>query len=525
MASFLIIFTILQSVEALSLFSSSRLLTKRDTFQWGVIGDSFASGVAYLESNTYDQNNGGCLRTTEAYGAQLEGDNRWQNGNTAVFDFAACSASKLGDMAHEGGQIIHTGSAPDLVIMTAGGNNAGFFGVADACVLHSTKGQNYGPNYADDTSRTGACAKAIDASTKYIKDQLGKDLKATMDDIFVADNVKANQDFLLYVTGYAAFFNLGDDWCNTHSFGVRSWPPLSHAVRNDMNELATKVNDVYRQTIQDYPNKNTRFLDIDPKFDGKRFCEANSSIYAQYFSADVWFWNLSPPWFTISQDADETEIHTEIQKAVGESEVSISGFGLGNVSEGWMKRPFHPKLAGHVAIKDVILDQMKEDKIPKSASESSSAAPSSTEPPPAPSSPPTPEPPYAKGTCSLHVDEYQVCDRDDNNLRAVVTIYDNDKTEIGKTPTDDTNRLGEPINDKDPYSMESKLSQPLIVIGEHRNDYIQLYLGDLSFTSRTTDGPATCHNGGWDPREGPFCSSRVGYTPSVSLHRPLPYEY
>lgn len=96
-------------LHAAVVFNLENHLSKRDTFQWIVIGDSYASGVAYLESVTYDSNEGGCMRTTEAYGVQLKNDVSWMNGWTEYFSFAACSGSTLDQMAVNQNQIANTG--------------------------------------------------------------------------------------------------------------------------------------------------------------------------------------------------------------------------------------------------------------------------------------------------------------------------------------------------------------------------------------------------------------------------------
>lgn len=132
------------------------------------------------------------------------------------------------------------------------------------------------------------------------------------------------------------------------------------------------------------------------------------------------------------------------------------------------------------------------------------AAPSTTTAPPA----------YATGTCSFHVDEYQDCESDATNLYATITMYDNAKNVIGTTTVPD-GAIGVSIST--PYSLISKLANPMVVIGEHENDYMQFTIGSLSFTSRTTTGPATCSNGGWDPKDGPVCRSRAGDQNAVSV--------
>ena len=145
--------------------------------------------------------------------------------------------------------------------------------------------------------------------------------------------------------------------------------------------------------------------------------------------------------------------------------------------------------------------------IPMPTDSATSSAPPT--PPVASSTPPAAAPPaaYATGTCSFHVDEYQDCATNSANLFATITMLDNAKTVIGTT-TVTGGAVGVSINTA--YSFISKLSSPMVVTGEHENDYIQFTIGTLSFTSRTTTGSANCSNGGWDPRNGPQCGGRAG---------------
>lgn len=358
---------------AVTFQQAANALSKRDTFQWGSIGDSYASGVAYLQSNTYDNNAGGCLRTSDAYAYQMKNDRSWFNGWTEYFTWTACSGSKLVNMQD---QILGVGSSPRLVTMTAGGNDgggnplAGFFNVADSCLFLSDKSKNYGLAYNSDPDRTGECAKAIDASKSYIANGIGNDLKNTINDILDADNVKSQPDFLLYVTGYAQFFNPNTTWCNSHTFSVfwpyQSGPSVSQYLRNDINDLVTQLNSVYEGIIKDF--SNVRFINFDAAFQNQRFCEASSNIWGQYFSSDVWFWNVSPPDFSVAnQDANDTQIHQELTVATGNVTITPFSSGTGSVSDGWKLRPFHPKISGHAVIEQAIVAQMKIDSIPPSA--------------------------------------------------------------------------------------------------------------------------------------------------------------
>ena len=126
-------------------------------------------------------------------------------------------------------------------------------------------------------------------------------------------------------------------------------------------------------------------------------------------------------------------------------------------------------------------------------------------PPPPPPPPTTSQKPT--GTCCFHLDEWQDCNDDSKNLYANITLYDNTKKVIYQTPENYFAKggLGEPINVGNKATFQGPLSQPVQVTGEHEKDYIQFTYGSLSWTSRTTSGPANCHNGGWNPCDGPFC--------------------
>ena len=150
---------------------------------------------------------------------------------------------------------------------------------------------------------------------------------------------------------------------------------------------------------------------------------------------------------------------------------------------------------------------------------STTTAPSQTPtPPPSPSSAP---PAYATGTCSFHLTETQDCDTNyGNNLWGVVKMFDNDKNVIGQTITDADHPIGYAMDDGNSYSFTSKLPQPLVITGEHENDYVQFTYGGLSWQSKTPNGGGSCTVGGWDPRDGPICDDFLGSTTNAVRRLP-----
>ena len=494
-----------------TILSKAFALNKRDSGPWpyGVIGDSWGSGVSYNDDVLYDKNLDNCLRTKESHGPQLEADTTWTGDFSSGLRDAACSGSQLVDLAKGAYQMGKVGN-PNLVVMTSGGNNCGFGRIVDVCIYHSNPTFDYGPAYKDDNDRTGECAKALDEASNYISNKLQQDLINTINDILADPNIKKNPDFLLYLTGYAQFFGTDyDDWCNDESWNIpgrSATPKLSSELRKAFNDRVSQVNDLYKNTVQSQFSKQVRYIDVDSGFSGRRFCEPGAS-HKDQLNTDtnfdkVYLWNLNYPWQVANQPNPQPENGDGIsqQQAIdlfGGNGVTawIGGSGSGgegNVpSNGWRLRPFHPRASGYTSIKKAILAQLKSDGLPKK--------------------------PYEPGTCSFHLDEWQDCNDDYNNLYAIITLYDDKKNKIAETSAD--KQLGDPINDSDPLHFKSKLPYDLVVVGEHENDYVQFNYNGLQWKSRDTSGPATCSNGGWDPRDGPTCF--IGNIPAVSLILPI----
>ena len=366
-----------------------------ESLSLAVLGDSWASGVAYSSATAYDNNKDNCLRITEAYGPQLEKNQTWlQQGTTLSFNFAACSGSRLVDIVKGRKQMSNLKSPTDVIVMTVGGNNAKFFDIASNCIYHQMESPtfSYGNPYEDDPDRSGLCAKSIDASKTYIEKDLATDVKTTIEDMLMEQIVTDNPDVKIYYTGYAEFFNLDDDWCNTETFHAIPGPKdalLSHVLRSDMNDLTVKMNNVIKSVTSQFAKQNVRYVSINEGFEGHRFCEKGSYHSNEYLSSNVWFWNLSPP-FRSSANANTTThfddpaeflaaltangtttipSSLDLNRAlatpllVDDGQISATS-NQGGISSGWRMRPFHPKLAGHLAIREAIIAQLKADKVP-----------------------------------------------------------------------------------------------------------------------------------------------------------------
>ncbi|KAI0406386.1 hypothetical protein F4802DRAFT_113713 [Xylaria palmicola] len=75
-----------------TLGSSENPINERDnSFVWGSVGDSWASGVSYstTQHTDYDDDKYGCHRWKDSYGPIMERDTTWTTG-AQTFHFAAC---------------------------------------------------------------------------------------------------------------------------------------------------------------------------------------------------------------------------------------------------------------------------------------------------------------------------------------------------------------------------------------------------------------------------------------------------
>ena len=149
-----------------------------------------------------------------------------------------------------------------------------------------------------------------------------------------------------------------------------------------------------------------------------------------------------------------------------------------------------------------------------STTASTTTSTSSTAPAPAPAAP---TPPFATGTCSLHMtqwdsmkDAYGGHDgENDGKYGCEVRIFDNG----GKSDTIGWQVHTDCSTDK-PLSVSSKLENPLIVTPEARGDYVQFQVGGIGFTSKDK----ACSTGGWDGSDDPAVSqSAFGAGPSLTV--------
>jgi lysophospholipase L1-like esterase len=118
------------------------------------LGDSYSSG---LGAGPYISSSGSCDRSTNAYPEQ------WAAANSpASFVSVACAGATTSDVI--GSQVTALSAATTLVSITIGGNDAGFSGVMQTCVLKSTS----------------SCLSAVATAKSVVTSQLPASLASTL---------------------------------------------------------------------------------------------------------------------------------------------------------------------------------------------------------------------------------------------------------------------------------------------------------------------------------------------------------
>lgn len=379
-----------------------------------------------------------------------------------------------------------------------------------------------------------------------------------------AGGANPRESFQVYVTSYMTFFNQSNTECNDVSWSYWGWstPKLTTDLRAQLNGLTLRVNEVIKNAAQDLQGMGVIYIDgLESDYENHRFCEPGHTD-SQMVDYDTWFWSSyahystpsegpgdpenpyaamaeqnatqllldflfpngtvrttdfsesSPPWTDSELASKYPDYDSLITAMVDDGNATIYGAPFN------LLRSFHPKgtAYGNQArlFMGAIADNRALASVKNSSSTSAPPVQSTTTPIPTPTSTP-PAPDYAPGTCSFHLTETQVCEGNSNNLWALIRLVDDKKNEIGSITANDTDALGVPINDKDPYSFTSKLPMPIVITGEHRGDYVQFTYGGTSWRSTTTTGPATCNNGGWDPKGGPECSPNPNFVQQNSV--------
>ncbi|HEX4788640.1 MAG TPA: SGNH/GDSL hydrolase family protein [Actinospica sp.] len=204
------------------------------------LGDSYSSGVG---AGSYTSSSGSCDRSTNAY-SQL-----WTNAHSpSSFTFVACSGATTSDVLS--GQVSSLSSATSLVSITIGGNDVGFSGVMETCVLDSTS----------------SCVSAVDTAESEARNQL----PAKLDSVYAA--IKADApNARVVVLDYPEFYDLSKS---------SSCIGLSTTDRTDLNQAADILDGVIQTEAAKYGDV---FADVRSAFSGHEICDSSSWLHSVNF--------------------------------------------------------------------------------------------------------------------------------------------------------------------------------------------------------------------------------------------------
>lgn len=201
------------------------------------------------------------------------------------------------------------------------------------------------------------------------------------------------QAFQLTTNQYPHFFNVDTTQCNDVTFSRNNAsdpdvaPRVTQDLRKRINALTQNMNDAISKAVSEKGDSRILFLDVSPKFNGHRFCEANI-VEPDIDSQQTWLFHLDlKHWLLAANDTANLRVRQEgtpdTTDYVCDADLQGQGdwgalficdwinsgqtlqtlgveVGLesgGNPGDwGVVARTFHPTEAGHFNIKQVIYD-------------------------------------------------------------------------------------------------------------------------------------------------------------------------
>ncbi|KAL8902721.1 MAG: hypothetical protein Q9207_004433 [Kuettlingeria erythrocarpa] len=235
---------------------------------WAAVGDSYAAGIGAGERL------GGlgdyfCSRTNESYPNLINSDNRLGDPASRTFTFWACSGAKTPSVANTQVASLKDNSQQMITIST-GGNDIGLVDILNHCIFQ------WNP------SAFSTCNSYLKSAQETIdSDGFSNDLDALLDKA----KGKLTADGIAYWTGYAQFFGVDDNQCDSvtwsffFAFFRREYLTLER--RTAMNSLVINVNRKILEAVQRAGDQFV-FVDYDSYYQSTlaRFCEKG---YAEPF--------------------------------------------------------------------------------------------------------------------------------------------------------------------------------------------------------------------------------------------------
>ena len=280
------------------------LVVAKDFPVYAALGDSYAAGA------------GLCGGFDSAYPVMIANDTRL---DFMEFLNLACGGASTASVKKT--QVPHIGDA-DVVTITVGGNEIEFFAVLNACVYE----------WLPSTS----CEKEMTrAKTLAQSDTLLKSFNSMIESTMQHSKPGAK----VLITGYARFFNDTTSQCDHASFSRKHADNLlTKEVRRNFNQMVDAINFVIKSAAEVH---GAIYVDIDPAFEGHRFCEAN--VVEPSDSDDTWFFNLK-------YDGNQARLASQ----------ALLQTTFPNPFKDFLDlvKTFHPTRLGHKAIAEVVMEEL-----------------------------------------------------------------------------------------------------------------------------------------------------------------------
>jgi lysophospholipase L1-like esterase len=210
------------------------------TINYVALGDSYSSGVgagSYLDSSA-------CKRSAKAY------PELYASASGASLSFQACSGAKTSDVLNN--QVGALNSSTNLVSITIGGNDAGFSGVMEDCILGGDSG----------------CKTAVTNAENYV----ATTLPGLLDQVYSTIRSKAPNAEVV-VLGYPHFYKIGGS-CVVG---------LSDTSRGYINGGADALDTVIEKEAT---NAGFTFADVRPAFTGHEICSSSAWLHSVTYPVD-----------------------------------------------------------------------------------------------------------------------------------------------------------------------------------------------------------------------------------------------
>lgn len=260
-----------------------------------------------------------------------------------------------------------------MATLSVGGNDIDFPGIIFNCILefHLMGGPE---------KRT--CPEQKDLTWgKLIDPGLAEKISGTIKKVVKKGREgPIGDDFKLYVTGFPQFFSEETDECDKVTFARSANPNddgkehtrMTQENRKEFNKMSVQLNKAIESAVQMNEDNGVYWVPIDPSMEGHRYCEKDIQEPDQK-NEDLWLYHYpynepDPPEVMEALEKAAADVTLEEGETYADYENRVYEKLEGNPEEqgiwdplweaaGYRVKVFHPQVALHEKIRDLVLDQ------------------------------------------------------------------------------------------------------------------------------------------------------------------------